>query len=194
VYYLNKILLATENTPGHFSSVGLYIDAGARYETPSNSEVSHFLDRMAFKLYIRCSKRGYNMLILLQSTQSMSDSDMVTAMNALGGQILCSSARETIMYRSSHFHRATQLAFSLIFETVQNASSLPEELLQTRHARATRRPARGLVELTVWDELSPAFDGSPARQFKESQRFQVSLGPASNGAEAGRFLICSSLL
>ena len=31
----NKIRVATENTPGHFSSVGLYVDTGARYETPS---------------------------------------------------------------------------------------------------------------------------------------------------------------
>ena len=46
----NKIRVATENTPGHFTSVGLYIDAGARYETPSSSGVSHFLDRMAFKV------------------------------------------------------------------------------------------------------------------------------------------------
>lgn len=46
----NKIRVATENTPGHFSSVGLYIDAGSRYETPLTSGVSHFLDRMAFKV------------------------------------------------------------------------------------------------------------------------------------------------
>jgi mitochondrial-processing peptidase subunit alpha len=49
----NKIRVATENTPGHFSAVGLYIDAGARYETLSNSGVSHFLDRMAFKVRTR---------------------------------------------------------------------------------------------------------------------------------------------
>ena len=46
----NKIRVATENTPGHFSSVGLYVDAGSRYETPHTSGVSHFLDRMAFKV------------------------------------------------------------------------------------------------------------------------------------------------
>lgn len=48
----NKIRVATEATPGHFSSVGLYIDAGSRYESAENSGVSHFLDRMAFKVYI----------------------------------------------------------------------------------------------------------------------------------------------
>jgi hypothetical protein len=45
----NKIKVATESTPGHFSSIGLYVEAGSRYETPSTSGVSHFLDRMAFK-------------------------------------------------------------------------------------------------------------------------------------------------
>lgn len=46
----NKLRVATETTPGHFSTVGLYIDAGARYEDAYNSGVSHFLDRMAFKV------------------------------------------------------------------------------------------------------------------------------------------------
>ena len=46
----NKIRVATETTPGHFSSVGLYVDAGSRYEDPSTSGASHFLDRMAFKV------------------------------------------------------------------------------------------------------------------------------------------------
>ncbi|KAI0275232.1 mitochondrial processing peptidase [Gloeopeniophorella convolvens] len=113
----NKIRVATENTPGHFSSVGLYIDAGARYETPANLGVSHFVDRMAFK-----------------STRTMSDADMASAMSALGGQIMCSSSRETIMYQSSHFHQATPLALSLISETVQNAALLPEELEAQRAA------------------------------------------------------------
>jgi processing peptidase subunit alpha len=49
----NKIRVATESTPGHFASVGLYVDAGARYENLSDSGVSHFLDRMAFKVSLR---------------------------------------------------------------------------------------------------------------------------------------------
>ncbi|KAG8780068.1 Mitochondrial-processing peptidase subunit alpha, partial [Serendipita sp. 398] len=45
----NKLRVATEATPGHFSAVGVYIDAGSRYEAPQFSGVSHILDRMAFK-------------------------------------------------------------------------------------------------------------------------------------------------
>ena len=47
----NKIRVATDSRPGYFSSVGLYIDAGARHETLHTSGVFHFLDRMAFKVY-----------------------------------------------------------------------------------------------------------------------------------------------
>lgn len=45
----NRVRVATEAVPGHFAGVGLYVDAGSRYETQGNSGVSHFLDRMAFK-------------------------------------------------------------------------------------------------------------------------------------------------
>lgn len=46
----NKIRVATDDRPGHFSCVGLYVDAGARHETQHNSGIFHFLDRMAFKV------------------------------------------------------------------------------------------------------------------------------------------------
>lgn len=46
----NKLRVATESTPGHFSAVGVYIDAGSRYEAPQFTGVSHILDRMAFKV------------------------------------------------------------------------------------------------------------------------------------------------
>ncbi|EIW86988.1 hypothetical protein CONPUDRAFT_86918 [Coniophora puteana RWD-64-598 SS2] len=113
----NKLRVATESTPGHFSSVGLYIDAGSRYEDATTSGVSHFLDRMAFK-----------------TTGTRTGEDMSTAMDRLGGQILCSSARESIMYQSSHFHKGTPLALDLIADTVLNPSFLPEEIEAQRDA------------------------------------------------------------
>lgn len=49
----NGVRVATETTPGHFSAVGVYIDAGSRFErnwVPGESGVSHLLDRLAFKV------------------------------------------------------------------------------------------------------------------------------------------------
>lgn len=53
---------------------------------------------------------------------------MALAIDKLGGQILCSSSRESMMYQSSHFHAGTPLAMSLIEDTVRNPAFLPEEL------------------------------------------------------------------
>lgn len=49
----NRVRVATEATPGHFSAAGVYVDAGSRFErtgVPGESGVSHLLDRMAFKV------------------------------------------------------------------------------------------------------------------------------------------------
>ncbi|KAJ6520134.1 Metalloenzyme, LuxS/M16 peptidase-like protein [Mycena sanguinolenta] len=113
----NKIRVATQSTPGHFSSVGLYVDAGSRFETPSTSGSSHFVDRMAFK-----------------STSTRSSDEMATAIHALGGHIMCNASRETIMYQSSHFHQGTPQALALIADTVLNPSYLHEEIEAQRDA------------------------------------------------------------
>lgn len=131
----NKIRVATDPTPGHFSSVGLYVDAGSRYETPENAGASHFLDRMAFKV------NSFHPIIprvltCIQSTTNRTDTDMLSAISSLGGQIMCSSSREAIMYQSSHPHKDTPLAVSLIADTVLNPAFLEEEIENQRDAAA----------------------------------------------------------
>ncbi|KZS93502.1 hypothetical protein SISNIDRAFT_454701 [Sistotremastrum niveocremeum HHB9708] len=113
----NKVRVATENTPGHFSSVGVYVDAGSRYEDTSNSGVSHILDRMAFK-----------------GTANFSTEEMSKAVDALGGQFLSSSSRESIMYQSSQFTSGTLQALSLLAEVVNNPVFSEDELDLVRDA------------------------------------------------------------
>jgi mitochondrial-processing peptidase subunit alpha len=55
-------------------------------------------------------------------------------MEGLGGQIMCSSSRECISYQSSHFHRSTPLAVSLIADTVLNPSFLPNAISAQKDA------------------------------------------------------------
>jgi processing peptidase subunit alpha len=61
---------------------------------------------------------------------------MASAMDSLGGQIMCSSSRESMMYQSSHAHKGTPLALSLIADTVLNPSFKHEELHAQRDAAA----------------------------------------------------------
>ena len=48
----NGIRVATEALRGPFSGVGVYIDAGSRYESQDLQGVSHVIDRLAFKVSV----------------------------------------------------------------------------------------------------------------------------------------------
>lgn len=115
----NKIRVATETTPGHFGALGVYVDAGSRYESPRMSGCSHILDRMAWK-----------------STHTRPADAVSEQIDALGGQFLCSSSRETIMYQASHFTHDAPAALGIIADTIQNSLFLPEELDAQRDAAA----------------------------------------------------------
>ncbi|PWN24125.1 hypothetical protein BCV69DRAFT_280027 [Microstroma glucosiphilum] len=118
----NGVRVATEGTPGHFSAVGVYVDTGSRYERPwisGESGVSHLLDRMAFK-----------------STSQRSSEVMTSEIEKLGGNVMCSSSRETIMYQSSMFNQDLPAVLSILADTIQHPLLLPEELDAQRQAAA----------------------------------------------------------
>ena len=46
----NGFRIVTESMPGLLSaSVGLWVEAGGRHETPAQNGIAHFLEHMAFK-------------------------------------------------------------------------------------------------------------------------------------------------
>jgi processing peptidase subunit beta len=47
----NGLRVATEDSGSATATVGLWIDAGSRYETEKNNGVAHFLEHMAFKVH-----------------------------------------------------------------------------------------------------------------------------------------------
>lgn len=46
----NGLRVASEDSGAATATVGLWIDAGSRYETAANNGVAHFLEHMAFKV------------------------------------------------------------------------------------------------------------------------------------------------
>src|SRR5712671_2134531 len=82
----------------------------------------------------------------------------------------------TCRYDSSY----VLLLFGSVFTQMWTQAACPPRevrsfrVLLMRDACATRRPARRIVELTVWDVLELGFDGAPAGHFKEGRGFQVS--------------------
>src|SRR5277367_5936438 len=109
----NGIRVATESLPGPFSGVGVYIDAGSRYENESLRGVSHIIDRLAFK-----------------STKSRSADKMLESLEMLGGNIQCASSREALMYQSATFNSAVPTTVALLAETIREPLITEEEVEQ----------------------------------------------------------------
>ncbi|KAL1596387.1 Mitochondrial-processing peptidase subunit alpha [Paraconiothyrium brasiliense] len=109
----NGIRVATEALPGHFSGIGVYVDAGSRYENDALRGVSHIIDRLAFK-----------------STTSASGDQVVEKIESLGGNIQCASSRESLMYQAATFNSAVPTTVGLLADTIRNPLITEEEVQQ----------------------------------------------------------------
>ncbi|KAL6230778.1 hypothetical protein BDW75DRAFT_221778 [Aspergillus navahoensis] len=109
----NGIRVATESLPGPFAGVGVYVDAGSRYEDASLRGVSHIMDRLAFK-----------------STKTRTADQMHETLESLGGNIQCASSRESLMYQSASFNSAVPTTLGLLAETIRDPLITEEEVLQ----------------------------------------------------------------
>ncbi|WYZ39922.1 hypothetical protein EsH8_IV_000263 [Colletotrichum jinshuiense] len=109
----NGLRVASEALPGSFSGVGVYIDAGSRYEDAGLRGVSHIMDRLAFK-----------------STGSRSADSMLEQVEALGGNIQCASSRESMMYQAATFNGAVPTTIGLLAETIRDPKLTEEEVLE----------------------------------------------------------------
>ncbi|KAK9459663.1 Metalloenzyme, LuxS/M16 peptidase-like protein [Lipomyces oligophaga] len=99
----NGLRVATDGLPGHFSALGLYVDAGSRYETePWATGLSHLMDRLAY-----------------QSTLGTTAEQMEERLGSLGGNYMCVSSREAVIYQAAVFNRDVAAMFELLAATVR---------------------------------------------------------------------------
>ncbi|KAF9336425.1 Mitochondrial-processing peptidase subunit alpha [Podila minutissima] len=111
----NGIRVATEDSQGHFASLGVYVDAGSRYEDDTTRGVSHILDRLAFK-----------------STASRTSEKMMADLEAAGGNVMCSSSRESIMYQSALLPQDLPKMLAIMADTIRYPRITDEELEEQR--------------------------------------------------------------
>lgn len=107
----NGVKVVTSPYPCHFAGAGVYISAGSRYEPPQLCGASHLVDRLAY-----------------ESTANHTKEQMEQNLLALGGNYMCASSRETMMYQASTFHSDFNEMFGLLAETVNKPRILPEEV------------------------------------------------------------------
>lgn len=109
----NGVRVASEDLPDAFSGVGVYIDAGSRYENDSLRGVSHIMDRLAFK-----------------STASRTADEILDTVDRLGGNVQCASSRETMMYQAATFNSAIPTAVGLLADTIRDPRITDDEVDQ----------------------------------------------------------------
>lgn len=109
----NGIRVATEALPDAFSGVGVYIDAGSRYENDYLRGSSHIMDRLAFK-----------------STTKHTADEILEQVEGLGGNVQCASSRESMMYQAATFNTAIPTVVSLLAETIRNPRLTEDEVQQ----------------------------------------------------------------
>lgn len=109
----NGLRVASEALPGSFAGVGVYVEGGSRFESPSLRGVSHIMDRLAFK-----------------STPTLTADAMLERVEALGGNFQCASSRESMMYQAATFNNAIPQTVELLAETIRDPLLTEEEVAE----------------------------------------------------------------
>lgn len=100
--FANGLRLITDSTPGHFSAVGAYIDAGSRYEDPKAPGLSYLRDRLSWK-----------------STEDFTGQQMLENLSKLGGNYMSSAQRESMIYQASVFNKDIDRMVGMIGQTIR---------------------------------------------------------------------------
>ncbi|KAJ2865682.1 Mitochondrial-processing peptidase subunit alpha [Coemansia aciculifera] len=113
----NGLRIVSERNPGHFTALGVYVDAGSRYEDSTTSGYAHLMDRLAFR-----------------SSERFTSAESMAMIEKLGGSIMSSSSRECIMYQAAVFPHDVPTALKLLADTTLRPKILPEEVGELRMA------------------------------------------------------------
>lgn len=96
-------------------SLGLWVDAGTRHETPDINGISHLLEHMAFK-----------------GTRRRSALAIASEIEAVGGQLNAYTSREQTAYYAKVLKEDVPLALDILSDIVQHSTMDPEELERER--------------------------------------------------------------
>ncbi|KAI3867024.1 hypothetical protein MKW92_004508 [Papaver armeniacum] len=99
----NGVRIASQDSTGPTASIGLYVDSGSIYETPSTCGCTHLLESMAFK-----------------STANRSHLRVVREVEAIGGLVTASASREQMGYTYDALKTYAPQMVELLVDSVRN--------------------------------------------------------------------------
>ncbi|RWS28561.1 mitochondrial-processing peptidase subunit beta-like protein, partial [Leptotrombidium deliense] len=141
----NGIRVATEDSGLKTCTVGVWIDAGSRYENEKNNGVAHFLEHMAFK-----------------GTSKRSQTDLELEIENMGAHLNAYTSREQTVYYAKCLSQDVGKAIEILSDILQNSKFGEAEVERERSVilREMQEVETNLQEV-VFDHLhSIAYQGT----------------------------------
>jgi mitochondrial-processing peptidase subunit beta len=111
----NGLRVASEGGHGETATVGVWIDAGSRYETAQNNGAAHFLEHMAFK-----------------GTSKRTQEHLETEIENIGGHLNAYTSREQTVYYAQVFKKDIPQAMDILSDILQNSLLDPNAIDRER--------------------------------------------------------------
>mmetsp|Transcript_550 Transcript_550/g.811 ORF Transcript_550/g.811 Transcript_550/m.811 type:complete len:463 (+) Transcript_550:32-1420(+) len=100
----NGVRVASETAHGETATVGVWIDAGSRYETEKNNGAAHFLEHMAFK-----------------GTKTRTQKQLEIEIENMGAHLNAYTSREQTVYYAKVFKNDVPKAVQILADILQNS-------------------------------------------------------------------------
>ena len=126
----NGLRVATERVPAECETVtlGVWIDAGSRYEAASNNGAAHFLEHIAFK-----------------GTQRRTQRQLEVAIEDMGAHLNAYTSREQTVYYAKLFRNDVDVGMEILGDILQNSlcGAVSETLLRPSTRLVSRNDGSG---------------------------------------------------
>lgn len=153
----NGLRVASENSGRSTCTVGLWIDAGSRYEDNHNNGTAHFLEHMAFK-----------------GTSNRSQLDLELEVENMGAHLNAYTSREQTVYYAKAFSKDIGQAVEILADIIQN-SKLGEEEIERERSVILRE-----MEEIEQNQQEVVFDYLHATAYQGTPLGLTILGPSEN--------------
>lgn len=153
----NGLRVATEDSGLPTCTVGLWINAGSRYEDEKTNGVAHFLEHMIFK-----------------GTSKRSQTDLELEVENMGAHLNAYTSREQTVYYAKCFSKDLEKAVEILADITQN-STLGEKEIERERGVILREMQE--VDTNLQEVV---FDHLHATAFQGTQLGRTILGPTEN--------------
>lgn len=138
--------VATEDTKIPTATIGVWIDAGSRYENERNNGTAHFLEHMAFKGTSRRTRNGLELEV-----------------ENIGAHLNAYTSREQTVYYAKCFSNDLERSVDILSDILLNSNLNPRDIDAERSVilREMQEVEQNFQEV-VFDHLhTGAFEGNP---------------------------------